>query len=193
MPKPIVRCAWTSNPLMDHYHDTEWGVPCFDERALFEAIVLDGMQAGLSWLTVLRKRENFRRAFAGFDVKKVAKFGEADIERLLADEGIIRNRQKVLAGISNAQAFIEVQKEQGSFASYIWSFTGGKPLCNKWCTMHEVPAETELARVVSKDLLRRGFKFVGPTITYAFLQAIGVVNDHTTDCFRYKQVAKERR
>jgi DNA-3-methyladenine glycosylase I len=193
MPKPIVRCAWTSSPLMDHYHDSEWGVPCFDERALFEAIVLDGMQAGLSWQTVLKKREAFRRALADFDVKKVAQFGDADIERLLGDAAIIRNRQKILASISNAQAFIATQKEQGSFARYIWSFTDGKPLLNKWSTMHEVPAETELARVVSKDLLRRGFKFVGPTITYAFLQAIGVVNDHTTDCFRYRQVGKERR
>jgi DNA-3-methyladenine glycosylase I len=180
------RCAWAgSDPLYMAYHDTEWGVPVHDDRLLYEFLVLEGMQAGLSWMTILKKRDNFRNAFAGFDPLKVAAFDEMDKARLMADAGIIRNRLKIEAAVQNARAFLDVQAEFGSFASYIWGFVGGKPIQNTWRSLSELPAQTELSQRLSKDLLRRGFRFVGPTIVYAHMQATGMVNDHTVDCFRY--------
>jgi DNA-3-methyladenine glycosylase I len=167
------------------YHDTEWGVPVHDDRLLYEFLVLEGMQAGLSWMTILKKRDNFRNAFAGFDPLKVAAFDEMDKARLMADAGIIRNRLKIEAAVQNARAFLDVQAEFGRFASYIWGFVGGKPIQNTWRSLSELPAQTELSQRLSKDLLRRGFRFVGPTIVYAHMQATGMVNDHTVDCFRY--------
>ncbi|HSD82986.1 MAG TPA: DNA-3-methyladenine glycosylase I [Anaerolineae bacterium] len=185
------RCAWGSNnPLMIEYHDTEWGVPLHDEQKLFEFLILEGMQAGLSWSTILNKRENFRRAFAGFDVEKVARFGKREINRLLKDAGIIRNRLKIEAAINNAQRFREVQNEFGSFDAYIWGFVNGKPIKNGFKSLKEIPARTALSDAISKDLIKRGFKFVGSTIVYAHMQATGMVNDHTVDCFRYKEVGK---
>ncbi len=182
------RCAWgSSNPLMIEYHDTEWGVPLHDERRLFEFLILEGMQAGLSWSTILNKRENFQRAFAAFDVEKVARFGKRDITRLLKDAGIIRNRLKIEAAINNAQRFLEIQHEFGSFDAYIWSFVDGKPIRNGFKSLKEIPARTPLSDAISKDLIKRGFKFVGSTIVYAHMQATGMVNDHTVDCFRYEE------
>ena len=183
------RCAWGShNPLMIEYHDTEWGVPLHDEQKLFEFLILEGMQAGLSWSTILNKRENFRRAFAEFDVEQVARFGKRDINRLLKDAGIIRNRLKIEATINNAQRFSKVQNEFGSFDAYIWGFVGGKPIKNGFKSLQEIPAKTPLSDAISKDLIKRGFKFVGSTIVYAHMQATGMVNDHTVDCFRYDEV-----
>lgn len=183
------RCAWGStNPLMIDYHDTEWGVPLHDEQKLFEFLVLEGMQAGLSWSTILNKRENFRAAFHNFDVARVANYTPADVERLLGDAGIIRNRLKIAATINNAQRFFEVQNEFGSFDAYIWRFVDGQPLKNAWRSLSEIPAKTPLSDAISKDLLKRGFKFVGSTIVYAHMQATGMVNDHTVDCFRYEEV-----
>lgn len=183
------RCDWVSDdPLYIAYHDEEWGVPVHDEQRLFEFLILETFQAGLSWITVLRKRENFRKAFDQFDYKKVATYGEPKIEELLQNAGIIRNKLKVRAAVANAQAFIEVQKEFGSFDKYIWGFVNGKPLQNGFKRMNEIPAKTEIAEALSKDLKKRGFKFVGPTVVYAHMQATGMVNDHTTDCFRYKEV-----
>jgi DNA-3-methyladenine glycosylase I len=170
------------------YHDDEWGVPKHDERRLFEDLVLDGAQAGLSWMTILRKRENYRGAFDGFDPAKVAAYDEIKIEELLGNAGIIRNRQKINSAIKNAQAFLKVQEEFGSFDAYIWGFVDGKTIQNRWQSMSELPAKTELSEAVSKDLKKRGFSFVGPTIVYAFMQAVGMVNDHTADCFRYHEV-----
>jgi DNA-3-methyladenine glycosylase I len=185
------RCAWgSSNPLMIEYHDTEWGVPLHDEQRLFEFLILEGMQAGLSWSTILNKRENFRRAFAEFDVVKVARFGKREINRLLQDAGIIRNRLKIEAAINNARRFIEIQNELGSFDAYIWRFVDGKPIKNGLKSLKEIPAKTPLSDAISKDLKARGFKFVGSTIVYAHMQATGMVNDHTVDCFRYKEVDK---
>jgi len=185
------RCAWgSSNPLMIEYHDAEWGVPLHDEQKLFEFLILEGMQAGLSWSTILNKRENFRRAFAEFEVEKVARFGKREINRLLQDAGIIRNRLKIEAAINNAQRFSEVQNEFGSFDAYIWGFVNGKPIRNGFKSLKEIPAKTALSDAISKDLIKRGFKFVGSTIVYAHMQATGMVNDHTVDCFRYKQVSK---
>jgi DNA-3-methyladenine glycosylase I len=185
------RCAWgSSNPLMIEYHDTEWGVPLHDEQRLFEFLILEGMQAGLSWSTILNKRENFRRAFAEFDVEKVAHFGQREINRLLQDAGIIRNRLKIEAAINNAQRFIEVQNELGLFDAYIWGFVAGTPIQNGFKTLKELPAKTPLSDAISKDLKARGFKFVGSTIVYAHMQATGMVNDHTVDCFRYDEVNK---
>ncbi|CAG0928557.1 DNA-3-methyladenine glycosylase 1 [Thermoflexales bacterium] len=185
------RCAWGgSNPLMIEYHDTEWGVPLHDEQKLFEFLILEGMQAGLSWSTILNKRENFRRAFAEFDVEKVAHFGKREINRLLQDAGIIRNRLKIEAAINNARRFSEVQKEFGSFDAYIWGFVDGKPIKHGFKSVKEIPAKTPLSDAISKDLKARGFKFVGSTIVYAHMQATGMVNDHTVDCFRYKEVSK---
>ncbi len=183
------RCAWgSSNPLMIEYHDTEWGVPLHDDQRLFEFLILEGMQAGLSWNTILNKRENFRRAFAEFDVERVARFGKRDVNRLLKDAGIIRNRLKIEAAITNAQRFLEVQEEFGSFDTYIWRFVEGKPIKNEVKSLQEIPAKTPLSDAISKDLIRRGFKFVGSTIVYAHMQATGMVNDHTIDCFRYGEV-----
>ena len=187
------RCAWTgANELMMAYHDTEWGVSLHDEQKLFEFLILEGMQAGLSWSTILNKRENFRRAFAEFDVEKVARFGKRDINRLLKDAGIIRNRLKIEAAINNAQRYIEVQHEFGSFDAYIWGFVDGQPIKNGFKSLKEIPAKTPLSDAISKDLKTRGFKFVGSTIVYAHMQATGMVNDHTVDCFRYKECARTK-
>lgn len=186
-----IRCEWASgDPLMEKYHDEEWGTPKRDDRRLFEDLILDGAQAGLSWMTILRKRGNYRQAFDNFDPVKVAAYDEAKIEELLGNAGIIRNRQKINSAIKNAQAFLKVQEEFGSFDAYIWGFVGGKPIQNKWQTMSELPAKTELSEEISKDLKKHGFGFVGPTITYAFMQAVGIVNDHTVDCFRYREIAE---
>lgn len=184
------RCGWAEGQFEDYikYHDEEWGVPVHDDKKHFEFLILEGAQAGLSWATILKRREGYRNAFANFDVKKVAKFDEVKIQELLSDEGIIRNQLKVRSVVNNAQRFIEVQKEFGSFDKYIWSFVGGKPIVNQWKSMAEVPATTKESDALSKDLKKRGFKFVGSTIIYAHMQACGLVNDHTTDCFRYKEV-----
>ena len=183
------RCTWAgTDPLYIDYHDTEWGVPLQRDRKLFEFLILEGAQAGLSWLTILRKRPNYRRAFDGFDAKKIARYGPGRIKRLLADDGIIRNRQKILAAVQNARAFLEVQKEFGGFNTYLWRFVGGRPVKNAWKTVGQIPSQTVLSKALSDDLKTRGFKFVGPTICYAFMQAVGMVNDHTVDCFRYNQV-----
>jgi len=184
------RCAWgTTDPMMIEYHDTEWGVPVHDDRKLFEFLILDGFQAGVSWSIVLHKRANFRKAFHNFDARKIAKYSAKDTKRLLADAGIIRNRLKIVAAISNAQCFLAVKKEFGTFDKYIWQFTGGKTIRNKWKSLKEIPATSKESDAMSADLKARGFKFVGSTICYAFMQAAGMVNDHTTQCFRYKQVA----
>lgn len=180
------RCAWVppDNQLYEEYHDKEWGVPVHDDRLHFEFLILEGAQAGLSWLTILKRREAYRKAFDHFDPKKVAKYDQKKIEELMQNEGIIRNRLKIESAVTNATAFLEVQKEFGSFDKYIWSFVGGKPIQNKWKSRDQVPAKTPEAEKLSKDLMKRGFRFVGPTIIYAHMQAIGMVNDHTVDCFR---------
>jgi DNA-3-methyladenine glycosylase I len=188
-PEPLTRCAWVgSEPLYVPYHDEEWGVPVHDDRLLFEFLVLEGAQAGLSWLTILRKREGYRRAFAGLEPAAVAAFGPADVERLLADSGIVRNRLKIGAAIDNARAFLRVQEEFGSFDAYVWGFVGGETIHNEWRTMAQIPAKTPEAERMSADLKKRGFRFVGPTICYAHMQATGMVNDHTVDCFRWAQL-----
>jgi DNA-3-methyladenine glycosylase I len=179
------RCSWARTPLSVAYHDLEWGVPVHDDRTLFEFLTLEGAQAGLSWETILKKREAYRRAFAGFDPAAVARFTPARVERLLANPGIVRNRLKVLSAVTNARAFLKVQQEFGSFDSYLWTFVGGAPRVNRWRSMGQVPPRTPESDALSRDLLRRGFKFVGSTICYAFMQAVGMVNDHTVDCFRY--------
>ena len=185
----INRCAWCGDdPLYVEYHDKEWGTPVYDDDTLFEFLILETFQAGLSWITVLRKRENFRRAFDHFNYKKIAKHGEDKVAELLSDPGIIRNKLKVRATISNAQAFMKVQEEFGSFSDYIWGFTEGKPITNGYKSLKEVPANTPLSDTISKDLKKRGFKFVGTTVVYAHMQATGMVNDHLTSCFRYKEV-----
>ncbi len=182
----IARCAWAGNdPLMITYHDTEWGTPLHDDRALFEFLILEGAQAGLSWLTILRKRENFRRAFDNFDVEKIARYGPDKVAALLADPGIIRNKLKVAAAIQNANCFLAVQQEFGTFDRYMWQFVGGQPKKNAWRTLKDIPARTAESDAMSKDLKERGFKFIGSTICYAHMQATGMVNDHTVDCFRY--------
>jgi DNA-3-methyladenine glycosylase I len=182
-----VRCAWARDPLMIEYHDREWGVPLHDDRALFEFLILEGAQAGLSWSTILKKRPAYRVAFDGFDARRIARYGEKKIAALLADAGIVRNRLKVAAAVRNAQAFLAVQKEFGSFDAYIWRFTGGRPLKNAWRRMEDVPARSPESDAMSKDLKKRGFTFVGSTICYAFMQAVGMVNDHVTGCFRYRR------
>lgn len=183
------RCDWClGDALYLAYHDTEWGVPVHDDRRHFEFLVLEGAQAGLSWITILRKRENYRKAYDGFDPERVARFSARRIERLLADPGIVRNRLKVEASVSNARAFLAVQREHGSFDRYIWGFVDGSPVKNRWKRLASVPPTSELSDRVSADLKKRGFKFVGSTIVYSHLQAIGVVNDHLVDCFRYDQV-----
>jgi len=185
----LTRCAWSgSHPAMIRYHDEEWGVPVHDDHTLFEYVLLDAMQAGLSWQTILLRREGFRRAFDNFDPGVIAAYSEADVQRLLADPGIIRNRLKVRAAVTNAQRFLEVQQAFGSFDAYIWGFVGGATLRNRWAAMSELPARTAESDAMSKGLYARGFKFVGSVICYAFMQAAGLVNDHTTDCFRYHQV-----
>ena len=190
--KEIIRCPWPKAELDIYYHDTEWGVPQHDDRVLFEFLILEGAQAGLSWSTILKKRENYRAAFDQFDAQRIAKYDERKVAKLLADPGIVRNKLKVASTIRNAKAFLAVQKEFGSFDRYLWQFVGGKPKQNAWRSMNEVPAHTPESDAMSKDLLKRGFKFVGSTICYALMQATGMVNDHTVDCFRHKQVEKLR-
>lgn len=183
------RCSWAgSNPLYVAYHDQEWGVPVHDDHLLFEFLILEGMQAGLSWAIILKKRDNFRRAFDGFDPQRVAQYGDEKVAALLADPGIVRNRLKISAAIRNARSFLEIQSECGSFDAYIWQFVGGKPKVNAWRNLTEIPASTPESDAMSKDLARRGFKFVGSTICYAFMQAVGMVNDHTVDCYRYNEI-----
>jgi DNA-3-methyladenine glycosylase I len=185
------RCAWCgdSEPYRT-YHDTEWGVPLHDDQALFEFLILEGAQAGLSWITILKKRDSYRAAFDGFDAARIARYDAGKIASLLRDPGIVRNRLKVAAAVTNAQKFLEVQSEFGSFDSFIWQFVDGKPKQNKWRSIADVPASTPESDAMSKELKRRGFKFVGSTICYAHMQATGMVNDHTTDCFRYKELLK---
>ncbi len=188
----LKRCPWAGNELMIRYHDEEWGVPVHDDRVWFEFLILEGAQAGLSWDTILRKRERYREVFAGFDPVKVAKFGPHEVKKLLADPGIVRNRLKIAATILNAKAFLAVQKEFGSFDQYIWKFTGGRPLAHRRRSFKEVPARTAESDALSKDLQRRGFKFVGSTICYAMMQATGMVNDHLATCFRHGQILSGR-
>jgi DNA-3-methyladenine glycosylase I len=185
----IQRCAWAgTDPLYVAYHDQEWGVPVHDDRRLFEMLILEGAQAGLSWSTILQKRENYRRAFDNFEVYRIANYDAQKIEELLANPGIVRNRRKIEATFQNARAFLAVQQEFGSFDAYIWQFVGGRPKQNRWSALAEIPAQTAESTAMSKDLRRRGFNFVGPTICYAFMQAVGLVNDHVVDCFRYAEV-----
>ncbi|WP_457610331.1 DNA-3-methyladenine glycosylase I [Lutibacter sp.] len=184
-----IRCSWCGdNPLYVAYHDTEWGVPVYDDTKLFEFLVLETFQAGLSWITILKKRENFRKAFDNFNYNKIATYNEAKFEELIQNAGIIRNKLKIKATISNAIAFMKIQKEFDSFSNYIWSFTKGNPITNNWENLSEIPAKTGLSNIISKDLKKRGFKFVGPTVVYAHMQATGMVNDHIIDCFRYSEV-----
>ncbi|MFX0147942.1 MAG: DNA-3-methyladenine glycosylase I [Candidatus Hodarchaeota archaeon] len=185
----LKRCGWSGNdPLMIEYHDKEWGVPQHDDRELFEFLILEGMQAGLSWSTILKKRENFRHALDNFDYNKISKYNENKIEELLQNKGIIRNRIKIQSIITNAQAFLGIQKEFGSFDDYLWNFVNNRSINNLWKNLDELPSHTELSDIISKDLKKKGFKFVGSTIIYAFMQAIGLVNDHLVNCFRYKEI-----
>jgi DNA-3-methyladenine glycosylase I len=185
----VTRCLWAgTDPLMVAYHDQEWGAPVHDDRTIFEFLVLEGAQAGLSWTTILRKRENYRAAFDGFDPAVVAHYGAGKIAELLSNPGIVRNRRKIEATIGNARAFLAVQEEFGTFDAYIWGFVGGRPLKNAWTSLGQIPAQTAESQALSKDLVRRGFRFVGPTIVYAHMQATGMVNDHTVVCFRYGEV-----
>jgi len=188
MPENVIRCAWTGDDeLYQNYHDFEWGRPVHDDTRLFELLVLEGMQAGLSWITILKKRENFRRAFDNFDVEKVLRYDEQKVESLLLDEGIVRNRLKIQAAIHNAKAFREVQNEYGSFDAFLWLYVDNKPIKNRWRSVSEIPATSDLSDKLSKDLKKRGFKFVGSTIIYALMQSTGMVNDHTTDCFLHQE------
>ncbi|MBI5109406.1 MAG: DNA-3-methyladenine glycosylase I [Rhodocyclales bacterium] len=185
------RCPWCGDdPLYVAYHDQEWGVPCHDERALFEFLILEGAQAGLSWITILRKRENYRRAYHGFDPRKIARYGENDVARLLADAGIVRNRLKVAASIANARATLELYEQGGSLDSLLWQFVDGRPRLNRWKAMSDVPAITPQAEAMSKELKRRGFRFIGPTVMYAHMQATGMVNDHLVTCPRHRDVSR---
>lgn len=187
---PRTRCVWCGDdPLYQQYHDQEWGLPCRDDKKLFEFVLLEGAQAGLSWITILRKRENYRKAFADFEVEKVAAFNEQDIERCVGNVGIVRNRLKINSAISNARCFMEVQAEFGSFSNYFWGYVDGTPIVNHWASHSEIPASTALSDRISKDMKKRGFKFFGSTICYAHMQAMGLVNDHTTDCYRHAQCA----
>ncbi|MGI0105462.1 DNA-3-methyladenine glycosylase I [Salinimicrobium sp. WS361] len=184
-----IRCGWcVGDPLYEEYHDREWGVPLKDDAGIFEFLILETFQAGLSWITILRKRENFRSAFENFDYRKVAQFSEAKVETLMQDSGIIRNAAKIRAAVTNAQAFMKVQEEFGSFSKYIWGFVDGSPIQNDLQNLSEVPAITTISEKLSKDLKKRGFKFVGPTVVYAHMQATGMVNDHITQCFRHSEV-----
>ena len=185
----VHRCPWPRTELDIQYHDAEWGVPVHDDNRLFEFLILEGAQAGLSWSTILQKRPHYRRAFAEFDPARVARFTPARIQRLLRDPGIVRNRLKLESAIRNARAFLRVQEEFGSFDRYVWEFVGGEPRVNSWRTLREIPSRTAESDALSKDLLERGFKFVGSTICYAFMQAVGMVNDHTVDCFRYRELS----
>jgi DNA-3-methyladenine glycosylase I len=184
-----VRCAWSGrNPLYIEYHDKEWGIPVHDDRKLLEMLILEGAQAGLSWITILRKRENYRNAYDNFEAKKIARYDQKKIKQLLANEGIVRNKLKIGASISNAKSFLEIQKEFGSFDAYIWQFVGGKPMRMSPSSLKDIPATTQESDAISKDLKKRGFKFVGSTICYAFMQAVGMVDDHTQDCFRKRRI-----
>jgi DNA-3-methyladenine glycosylase I len=184
-----IRCAWAGeDPLYIAYHDEEWGLPVHDDRELFEFLLLEGAQAGLSWITILRKRENYRRAFDNFNPEIIACYDEAKLEALRQDAGIIRNKLKIRSAVQNAQAFLRVQEEFGSFDHYIWDFVEGRPIINRWERMDQIPASTPLSEMISKDLKQRGFNFVGPTIVYAYMQAVGMVNDHTMDCYRYGEL-----
>ena len=184
----MIRCGWAKNDLAIRYHDAEWGVPLHDDRRLFEFLILEGAQAGLSWDTILRKRENYRQAFDDFDAEKIVGYDEKKLSELLLDEGIIRNRLKIASAVSNAKSYLKIKDEFDSFDSYIWSFVDGKPIVNTWQNLSEVPAKTLVSDAMSKDLKRRGFNFVGSTIMYAFMQATGMLNDHLVSCFRYKEV-----
>jgi DNA-3-methyladenine glycosylase I len=187
--KEMNRCPWAeSDHLMQAYHDTEWGVPLHDDRKLFEFLILDGAQAGLSWSTILKKRDGYRKAFDDFDAEKIVRYSDGDVSRLLSDSSIVRNRRKIGSVITNAGAFLRVCEEFGTFDRYIWRFVSGHSLKNVWKVLSDIPASTDESRVMSKDLIKRGFTFVGPTICYAFMQAAGLVNDHLTDCFRYREV-----
>ena len=192
MPAPkqtqLSRCDWCLNdPLYQRYHDTEWGIPCTDDQTLFEFLILESAQAGLSWLTILRKRENYRQAFANFQPEKVARFNTRSIERLMCDSGIVRNKMKIESAISNAKLFLEVQQQSGSFSNYLWGFTNDTPIQNQWLNLEQVPASTPLSEAISKDMKKIGFRFFGKTICYAYMQAIGMVNDHTISCFRHRE------
>lgn len=186
------RCAWIGDDLMRHYHDEEWGEPVFDDRKQFEFLVLESAQAGLSWAIILRKRENYRKAFAGFDPKKVAKFTPAHVKKLMNNAGIVRNRLKIEATINNAKRFLEIQSEHGSFTKYIWGFLEGKPKVNRWKTLKELPAQTPESDALSKDMKKRGFKFLGATVLYSHMQAVGMVNDHIVTCFRYSKLKAKK-
>lgn len=186
--RALIRCSWATNELAIRYHDEEWGKPVHDDRMLFEFLILEGAQAGLSWNTILNKRENYRKAFDRFDPARVARFDRRKVQSLLRDPGIVRNKLKVAAAVENAKAFLRIQEEFGTFDRYIWQFVGGKPRVNRWKTLGQVPARTAESDAMSKDLKKRGFKFVGTTICYAFMQAVGMVNDHVVDCFRYRSL-----
>lgn len=192
--KDKIRCGWVppDDTLYRDYHDREWGVPVHDDRVIFEFLVLEGAQAGLSWGTILRKRENFRRAFDGFDPDSVARFGTRKVDELLKDAGIVRNRLKITSAVQNARSFLEVKEEFGTFDSYVWRFVGGRPKVNSWTALKEIPASSAESEAMSRDLIRRGFRFVGPTICYAHMQATGLVNDHLTSCFRYRELTRGR-
>jgi DNA-3-methyladenine glycosylase I len=183
-----IRCQWAQDPQFHQYHDEEWGVPVHDDRKHFEFLILEGAQAGLSWATILKRRAGYRKAFANFDPRKVAGFTDVDIEKLMEDEGIIRNRLKIRSTVNNAQRFLEVQQEYGSFDKYLWDFVGDEPVINRWENDQQIPASTEASEMISKDLKKKGFTFVGPTIVYAHMQAVGLVNDHQVSCFRYQQI-----
>ena len=191
--KHKTRCAWvTDDPLYMHYHDVEWGVPIFDDQRLFEFLILEGAQAGLSWITVLKKRENYRACFDSFDPKKIIHYNENKIKTLLKNPGIIRNRLKISSTITNAKAYLDILDDNGSFSDFIWSFVDGAPIKNSWKTFKNVPSKNSISDAMSKELKKRGFKFIGSTICYAFMQAVGMVNDHTIDCFRYKEIKASR-
>ena len=189
-PDGLIRCSWPGqDPLYVAYHDTEWGVPEYDDRALYEKLVLDGFQAGLSWITILRKRENFRRAFDGFVPEKIARYTPKKVERLMQDAGIVRNRQKIEGTVASARAYLDIMEKGSGFSALLWDFVGGRPKINNFRSIKQVPAETPVSRAMSKELASRGFKFCGPTIVYAFMQATGMVNDHLVDCHRHRELA----
>jgi len=190
MKAPVIRCAWARNDLAIAYHDAEWGVPQHDDRVLFEFLILEGAQAGLSWDTILNKRENYRAAFSGFDPEKIARYDQRKLQALMQDAGIVRNRLKIAAAVQNARSFLAIQKEFGSFDKYVWQFVAGKPRRNAWKAGQKLPASTAESGAMSKDLKKRGFTFVGTTICYAFMQAMGMVNDHAVECFRYREVGR---